>query len=48
MAKAGQDADEVLTAQIDMARTEVVRRNWPFLRDRRTDAYADLLLQYRD
>ena len=48
MAKAGHDTDEVLTAQIDMARTEVVRRNWPFLRDRRIDAYGDLLLLYRD
>jgi len=48
MAKACNDADEVLTAQIDMARTEVVRRNWPFLRDRRIDAYADLALLYRD
>ena len=48
IAKAGNDADEVLTAQIDMARTEVVRRNWPFLRDRRIDAYADLALLYRD
>src|SRR5208337_1426697 len=37
MAKAGHDTDEVLTAQIDLARTEVVRRNWPFLRDRRID-----------
>jgi len=48
MARAGHDTDEVLTAQIDMARTEVVRHNWPFLRDRRIDAYADLLLLYRD
>jgi len=48
IAKAGHDADEVLTAEIDLARTEVVRRNWPFLRDRRIDAYGDLLRLYRD
>ena len=48
LAKAGGDADEVLTAQIDMSRTQTVRRNWPFLRDRRIDAYRDLLLLYRD
>ena len=37
-----------LTAQIDMSRTKAVRRNWPFLRDRRIDAYKDLLRLYRD
>jgi len=26
-------------AQVDLARIEEVRRNWPFLRDRRVDAY---------
>ncbi len=48
IARAGQDSDAVLTAQIDISRTQVVRRNWPFLRDRRIDAYQDLLLLYRD
>ncbi len=48
MARAGHDAEEVLTAQIDMSRTQVVRRNWPFLRDRRVDSYGGLLLLYRD
>jgi N-carbamoylputrescine amidase len=31
-----------------MQRVEQVRRIWPYLRDRRIDAYADLLLRYRD
>ena len=32
--------DEALVvSQVDLARIEEVRRNWPFLRDRRTDAY---------
>ncbi|MDR3557151.1 MAG: carbon-nitrogen hydrolase [Syntrophobacteraceae bacterium] len=48
LAKAGRQEDQVLTAQIDMSRTQTVRRNWPFLRDRRVDAYKDLLLLYRD
>ena len=48
LARASHDADEVLTAQIDLARTEVIRRNWPFLRDRRIDAYEDLLRRYMD
>ncbi|MEM5786175.1 MAG: carbon-nitrogen hydrolase [Syntrophobacteraceae bacterium] len=48
LAKASEDREEVLTAEIDLARTEVVRRGWPFLRDRRIDAYKDLLRRYRD
>ena len=35
-------------ATLDLARSEQVRRMWPFLRDRRIDAYADLLKRYRD
>jgi len=31
-----------------MQRSEHVRRIWPFLRDRRSDAYQDLLKRYRD
>ncbi|MHB1566653.1 MAG: carbon-nitrogen hydrolase [Acidiferrobacter sp.] len=38
----------VLLADIDLDRSEHVRRIWPFLRDRRVDAYADLLRRYRD
>ena len=48
LARASHDTEEVLTAQIDLARTEAVRRNWPFLRDRRIDAYGGLLRRYRD
>lgn len=44
--EAGSEA-EVLVADIDRARSETVRRIWPFLRDRRIDAYADLLKRYR-
>ena len=39
---------ELLIAELDLARSEQVRRIWPFLRDRRIDAYADLLKRYRD
>ena len=35
-------------ADIDLDRSENVRRIWPFLRDRRIDAYSDLLKRYRD
>jgi N-carbamoylputrescine amidase len=48
LATAGSDREEVLTAEIDLERTESVRRNWPFLRDRRIDCYQDLLRRYKD
>ena len=48
LAKAASDREEVLTAGIDLERTEIVRRNWPFFRDRRIDSYQDLLRRYRD
>ena len=38
----------LLICDIDLGRSENVRRIWPFLRDRRIDAYADLLRRYRD
>ena len=39
---------EILSAEIDLQRSEHVRRIWPFLRDRRIDAYGDLLKRYID
>jgi N-carbamoylputrescine amidase len=48
LAKAGTDARELLVVDVDLERSEHVRRIWPFLRDRRIDAYGDLLKRYRD
>jgi len=48
LAQAAPDRRELLTVDIDMQRSEAVRRIWPFLRDRRIDAYADLLKRFRD
>ena len=48
LAQAGTDGRQLLIAEIDMARSEHVRRIWPFLRDRRIDAYGDLLKRFRD
>ncbi|HZX69234.1 MAG TPA: acyltransferase, partial [Rhodanobacter sp.] len=48
LAQAGTDGRELLLADLDLARSEHVRRIWPFLRDRRIDAYADLLKRFRD
>lgn len=41
IAEAGTDA-EVMVVECDLAQLEETRRTWPFFRDRRTDAYADL------
>jgi N-carbamoylputrescine amidase len=48
LASAGEADPEVLLVRIDRARTDAVRRIWPFLRDRRIDAYGDLVKRYRD
>ena len=48
LGEAGAEAPEVLVVDVDLARSEKVRRIWPFLRDRRIDAYQDLLKRYRD
>lgn len=47
IAKAGEVSD-VLVADVDLARSENVRRWWPFLRDRRIDAYDALTRRYND
>lgn len=48
LAEASRDAAEVLFCEVDLARGEAVRRIWPFLRDRRIDAYGDLTKRFRD
>jgi len=48
LGQAGSDRDELLVVEIDLCRSEAVRRIWPFLRDRRIDAYGELLRRYRD
>jgi N-carbamoylputrescine amidase len=46
--EASQDLEEVLIVGCDLRRLEEVRRNWPFFRDRRIDAYGDLLRRVVD
>lgn len=48
LARAACDRPENLVVEVDMERSENVRRWWPFLRDRRIDAYADLTRRFRD
>jgi len=40
--RASHDREELLLVECDLRRQEEIRRNWPFLRDRRIDAYEDL------
>jgi N-carbamoylputrescine amidase len=47
LAEAGE-GEQILLGEVDLARVEDVRRNWPFLRDRRIDAYAGLDRRFLD
>ena len=47
IARAGASAEETLLVECDLGKIERTRRNWPFLRDRRIDAYGDLTRRYR-
>ncbi|HEY1804315.1 MAG TPA: carbon-nitrogen hydrolase [Terracidiphilus sp.] len=48
IAQAGHDAEEILLGEIDRSLIEETRRNWPFLRDRRVDAYAPITQRFLD
>ena len=48
IAEAPRDAEAVLVVECDRALQEEVRRNWPFLRDRRIDAYAGITQRLLD
>jgi len=48
VAEAPPDREAILIAEVDVARIEEVRRGWPFLRDRRIDAYAGIGSRFID
>jgi N-carbamoylputrescine amidase len=48
LGKASVDQPENLLVSVDLAKVDVTRTHWPFLRDRRIDAYGDLTRRYRD
>jgi N-carbamoylputrescine amidase len=48
VAKASHTEEEILIGEIDLARIEDTRRNWPFLRDRRIDAYGSITRRFLD
>ena len=43
---AGSKENETIITEVDLNRSEKVRRWWPFLRDRRIDEYADILKRF--
>ena len=48
LAKASVDEEEILVADLDLRQLDVTRTHWPFFRDRRIDAYADLTRRMND
>jgi N-carbamoylputrescine amidase len=48
VAEAATDREEILVGEVSLPRIEEVRRSWPFLRDRRVDAYAGLERRFLD
>ena len=48
LAKASHDREEVLLVDVDPHEVEIVRRHWPFLRDRRVDAYGPITHRFLD
>lgn len=48
LAKASAQQEEVLLVPVDLGQVDVTRTHWPFLRDRRIDAYGDLTRRFRD
>lgn len=48
VAEASTDKEEIVVGEVDLDRLEDVRRNWPFLRDRRIDAYAGIDKRFLD
>ena len=48
LAQASHDKEEIIMAEVDLTLLEDVRRNWPFLRDRRIDAYGDITKRFID
>ena len=46
--KASQDKEEVNVVELDLAKSDSTRMHWPFLRDRRIDAYSDITKRFID
>jgi N-carbamoylputrescine amidase len=48
LAEGSTNKEEILVGEVNLEHMEEVRRNWPFLRDRRIDAYTGITRRYLD
>ena len=48
LAKASANREEILLVPVDLGQVDTTRTHWPFLRDRRIDAYGDLTKRFVD
>jgi N-carbamoylputrescine amidase len=48
LARASATKEEIMIANVDLGEVDATRTHWPFLRDRRIDAYGDLTKRFRD
>ncbi|HLH07211.1 MAG TPA: carbon-nitrogen hydrolase [Terriglobales bacterium] len=48
IAEASHDKEEILIGKVDLKKMEEIRRNWPFLRDRRIDSYTPITQRFID
>jgi N-carbamoylputrescine amidase len=48
LARGSADKEEIVIAEVDLGDVDETRTHWPFLRDRRIDAYGDLTKRFRD
>jgi len=48
IAEASANKEEIIKAEVDLNHLETIRRNWPFLRDRRIDSYNEITKRYLD
>lgn len=48
LAQASDDQEEIIHAEMDLTHLEYIRRNWPFLRDRRIEAYGGVTKRFLD
>ncbi len=48
IAEGSHDKEEILIGEVDLRKLEEIRRNWPFLRDRRIDSYASITQRFID
>ena len=48
LAEASHDREEILCAEVNLNEIEEIRRNWPFLRDRRVESYSGITQRFLD